>query len=489
MPVLGHHKSDVPAHGLKLVYRGPLCFTPSFSVDNASPYRAADLRGLAGRRPKMWNSVMIRGRLIPRLRPTVKRMAGRPVIYGAIRSKGWARVFSSETFLNGEASPYIEQMYENWKQDPKSVHASWNAYFKNVEAGVPVGRSFTLPPSSSSTTTSTATAAPPASAAASATAPQIAHDTSRIIRLVQGYQSRGHEFAKIDPLELPHTFPFVSAPRCDARLTPIDYKTYGFTEADLDRTFQPHLPGVTGFLSIDRPPVTLRQLVQRLEETYCGTIGIEAAHIEDPNVTNYLRQALETPTKFEFDPDMKKRILTRTIRAQLFESFCGTKFNTSKRFGVDGCESAIVAVKGICKKAAALGVSSVVIGMPHRGRLNMLINVMHKPMQQMMCEFQGITGFGGSEWGNTGDVKYHLGVDFDHFDEDIKRWIHLSVLANPSHLEAVDPLVVGQVRAQQYYSNDTDRERVLPVLMHGDASFAGQVRMGGGRWMHGACFF
>lgn len=377
------------------------------------------------------------------------------------------RCLTSESFLNGEGNPYMDQMYEAWLNDPSSVHVSWNAYFTNLANGVPGDRAFCLPDATQATSFS----AKPAGSAVT----QAAYDTSRIIQLVQGYQSRGHEFAKIDPLGLPHEPPFVSEARRDARRIPIDYQAYGFTQNDLDREFSASVPGVSGFLSMDREPITLRALMQRLEETYCGTIGVEAAHIEDPTILNYLRQVLELPKRFEFSPEMKRVIYKRTASAQLFETFCGSKFTTSKRFGIDGCESSIIAIKEVVKKSAMMGVKSVVIGMPHRGRLNLLMNVLHKPMQQMMREFQGVTGFGGSEWGNTGDVKYHLGVDCHHFDEDAKRHIHLSVMANPSHLEAVDPLVLGQVRAQQYYSGDTERVQVLPIIMHGDASFAGQV--------------
>lgn len=380
---------------------------------------------------------------------------------------GASRSLTTEPFLNGEASPYMEQMYEAWVNDPSSVHVSWNAYFTNLANGVSSDRAFCLPDSLPSQV-------PLSKPAAASPFSQTAYDTSRIIQLVQGYQSRGHEFAKIDPLGLPHEPPYVSEARRDARRIPIDYQAYGFTQQDLDREFSASIPGACGFLSMDRGPITLRELVKRLEETYCSSIGVEAMHIEDPTVLNYLRQVLEVPKKFEFSADMKRTILYRTAKAQLFETFCGTKFSTSKRFGIDGCESSIIAIKEVAKKSAQMGVESIVIGMPHRGRLNLLMNVLRKPMQQMMREFQGITGFGGTEWGNTGDVKYHLGVDCHHYDEDAKRHIHMCLMANPSHLEAVDPLVLGQVRAQQYYSGDADRTRVLPIIMHGDASFAGQ---------------
>lgn len=231
--------------------------------------------------------------------------------------------FSTEPFLNSDCGPYVERMYECWQQDPKSVHVSWDAYFRNLAQNVAPHHAFTLPssttfnPSSSSSATSSSTPqsiSDPYSNRVADIPSQSAFDTSKVIQLVRGYQGRGHEFAELDPLQLPHNFPYVSTVRLDARRLPIDYRAYGFTEQDLDRHFDCRVPGVTGFLSADRPLITLRQLVQRLEETYCGHIGIEANHIEDPNVTNYLRQLLEGEAKFEFSDDMKRRILVRTAR-------------------------------------------------------------------------------------------------------------------------------------------------------------------------------
>lgn len=226
------------------------------------------------------------------------------------------RTFSTEPFLNGDASPYLERMYDSWCEDPKSVHVSWDAYFRNLNADVPSSRAFTVPPVGQHFQPSSTPQgiSDPYSSRVSDASSQSSFDTSKVIQLVRGYQGRGHEFAQIDPLGLPHEFPFVSTARRDARHIPIDYKSYGFTEQDLDRLFDCRVPGVTGFLSADRPQITLRQLVQRLEETYCGHIGIEANHIEDSNVTNYLRQVLEGETKFQFSDDMRRRILVRTAR-------------------------------------------------------------------------------------------------------------------------------------------------------------------------------
>ncbi|KAL8435371.1 hypothetical protein ACSSS7_002559 [Eimeria intestinalis] len=382
-------------------------------------------------------------------------------------------------FLSGTAASYAEQMFVAWRRDPTSVHASWAAYFTNIENGLSPALAFSPPPPLASspgahqpTAPAAAAAAPPAAASAAAAggaaasgqsqqsalpiAPEAAgslpfsalphqsvHDTSRLIQMIRGYQTRGHELASVNPLSLPRKPPYCTS-RAAHRPLLLSPEQYGFTAADLDRVFDTRVPGMQGFLAPDSPPRPLREL------------------------------KLETERQYLYSQDSRKKILTRMARAQLFENFCASKFATTRRFGLDGCETLIVGMKAITKRAAVEGVESVVIGMAHRGRLNVLVNVMHKPMQQLLSEFQGVSGFGSSEWGNTGDVKYHLGVEFDLFDRDSQRNVHMCILPNPSHLEAVDPLVLGLARAQQYFRKDADRSLVLPILVHGDASLAGQ---------------
>lgn len=401
-------------------------------------------------------------------------------------SSAGSRDLGADSFLTGTSGAYVEQMFLAWKNDPASVHASWAAYFSALEKGTPPQAAFQAPPSllpggvwAGAFSRSLPEGQGPAKGASAgeafcgAVSPQSVHDTSRLIQMVRGFQTRGHELAKTNPLSLPRRPPFCSERGAESPLS-LGPEAFGFTPADLDRVYDCRVPGMEGFLSPDFPRMPLSDLVKRLHETYCGSLGVEYMHIADSRVCNFLRQRLETPRRFEFSPERKRQILVRTARAQLFENFCASKFTTTKRFGLDGCEALIVGLKAITKKAALGGVESVVMGMAHRGRLNVLVNVMHKPMQQLMSEFQGVSGYGGSEWGNTGDVKYHLGVEFDLFDADSKRHIHMGVLPNPSHLEAVAPLVLGQTRAQQYFRGDANRTLVLPLIVHGDASVAGQ---------------
>eukprot|EP01071_Lankesteria_metandrocarpae_P014124 Lankesteria_metandrocarpae@DN8128_c0_g1_i1.p1 len=301
-------------------------------------------------------------------------------------------------------------------------------------------------------------------------------DTLRFYQLVNHYETLGFMRAKTDPLELPVSVPY----RTHSLLQQLaaterpSFLNLGFTEKDLDREFECKLPGYEGFVGANSGPMTLRTLVDRLETIYCGSIGVEVAHITDSNVRNFFRKRLETVEPFKFDDRTRRRILIRTIRAQLFENFCYSKFPTAKRFGLDGCETMVVAMKEIAKRASAKGVDNIVIGMPHRGRLNLLMNVMHKPLHRIVGEFKGVTGFNDRLWGAMGDVKYHLGVDYSHFDRDSQRIRNMSVLPNPSHLEAINPLVLGYARAEQYYSGDAARTKTLPIVFHGDASIAGQ---------------
>ena len=431
---------------------------------------------------------------------------------------------AADGFLSGTGASYAEQMLLAWRRDPTSVHSSWAAYFNNLEAGLPPSLCFVPPPSLQQHLPAAAAATPAAGAAASlglagssgglagdaaaagsgaapsAASPaattagttgaaaagsgeglysayegssQSVHDTSRLIQMVRGYQMRGHELAAINPLSLPRKPPYCSL-RAAQQPLQLGPEHYGFTAADFDKVYVARVPGMQGFLSPDSPPRRLRDLVKRLEETYCSSLGVEYMHIADSNACNFIRQRLETDQAYAYSVDSRKKILTRLARAQLFENFCGSKFSTTRRFGLDGCETLIVGMKTITKRAVAAGLNSIVIGMAHRGRLNVLVNVLHKPMQQMLSEFQGVSGFGSSDWGNTGDVKYHLGVEYDLFDRDSERSIHMCILPNPSHLEAVDPLVLGLSRAQQYFRVDKERSLVLPIIIHGDASLAGQ---------------
>ena len=279
----------------------------------------------------------------------------------------------------------------------------------------------------------------------------------------------GHFAANLDPLGLENRPPPVE----------LDPAFYGFTDADLDRQFFLGTWNQEGFLSESRPVRTLREISTRLRETYCGPIGYEYMHIPEREKCNWIRARVETADPPAYSLEKKMNILDRLTWSERFESFLANKYTAAKRFGLEGCEALIPGMKALIDTSAELGVESVVLGMPHRGRLNVLANVMRKPMEQVFYEFAGRKPKfeekvgEGEVYHGSGDVKYHLGTSYDRPTLSGRR-VHLSLLANPSHLEAVNTVCLGKVRAKQYYSEDTDRIKNLPILMHGDGAFAGQ---------------
>uniref|UniRef100_A0A8C9I467 2-oxoadipate dehydrogenase complex component E1 n=1 Tax=Piliocolobus tephrosceles TaxID=591936 RepID=A0A8C9I467_9PRIM len=291
------------------------------------------------------------------------------------------------------------------------------------------------------------------------------YDIARIVQLIRWYQKKGHLYANVNPLPLPKKAPYYCInPETDTE-TKMTYTDFGFSEEDLNKYFSFDLPSITGFsssLNSSKKQFRLKDLIDILESTYCGTIGFEYMHISDEKVVNYIRNRIETDNKIQYDIKKKKEILDFTAKAFIFENYMANKFATTKRFGIDGCETLITGMKALVKRAASLNIESVLMSMSHRGRLNVLFN------------FRGKTGFSDNIWGNTGDVKYHLGVEIDHFDEESNRYIHLGIVDNSSHLETVGPILMGQARAQQYYCNDKNKKKVLPITIHGDASIAGQ---------------
>ena len=273
--------------------------------------------------------------------------------------------------------------------------------------------------------------------------------------MIRAYRVRGHLAANLDPLGLVKQEPHPE----------LDPANYGFTAEDWDRPIR--LMNSLGFHE-----ATLRQIIDRLHSTYCGTIGIEFMHIQDPEQKTWLQERIEgSENHTNFTDRGKKSIYERLVDAESFERFFDRKYTGAKRFGLEGGESLIPALEQILKRGGQLGVEEVVIGMPHRGRLNVIFNVLHFPFQAIVSEFQG-NSVNPEDAQGTGDVKYHLGTSTDREFDGVT--VHLSLTANPSHLEAVDPVVVGKVRAKQMQRKDTDRIKVLPLLLHGDAAFAGQ---------------
>ncbi len=281
-------------------------------------------------------------------------------------------------------------------------------------------------------------------------------DSIRALMFIRAYRVRGHLAANLDPLST------YEIKKLDPALDP---KTYGFVEEDMDRKI--FLDKVLGLQE-----ASMNQISEIVKKTYCGTFALQYMHISNAEESAWLKERIEGLGKeIEFTQKGRKAILNKLIEAEGFEKFLHVKYMGTKRFGLDGGEAVIPAMEQIIKRGGNLGVKEIVIGMPHRGRLSILANVMGKPYRAIFNEFQG-GSYKPEDVEGSGDVKYHLGASSDREFDGNK--IHLSLTANPSHLEAVNPVVLGKVRAKQNQLNDEDRVQVLPVLLHGDAAFAGQ---------------
>ncbi len=391
--------------------------------------------------------------------------------------------FALSSFLQGTNATYIDEIYARYEINPSSVDPEWQEFFKslkdsptdvrkNAEGPSWGKRNWPVTPQDDLTsaldgnwvqvekavsTRLAARAQAAGSEITSADVHQATRDSVRALMLIRAYRMRGHFHAKLDPLG-------IEAPRDREELDP---RSYGFTEADFDRKiFLDHVLGLEYG--------SLREIVAICERTYCQTLGVEFMHISNAAQKSWIQERIEGPDKeISFTREGRRAILNKLVEAEGFEKFCDLKFTGTKRFGLDGAESLIPALEQIIKRGGNLGVKEIVVGMPHRGRLNVLTQVMGKPHRALFHEFKGGSANPDVVEG-SGDVKYHLGASSDREFDNNK--IHLSLTANPSHLEIVDPVVLGKVRAKQDQHGDPPDMRisVLPLLMHGDAAFAGQ---------------
>jgi 2-oxoglutarate dehydrogenase E1 component len=390
-------------------------------------------------------------------------------------------VFHSSSFLQGQNAEYIEQLQARYARDPESVDADWQAFFRGLgdsdsdavkSAEGPSWFRTDWPPQPTDELTAAldgqwpvapakiaekvkGKAAEKGVALTDAQVRQAVTDSLRALMLIRAYRIRGHLEADLDPLGLEEMLPHPE----------LRYETYGFSEADLDRPI--FIDQVLGLET-----ASLREILALVKRTYCGTFALQYMHISDPEQSAWLKERIEGYGKeISFTRDGRRAILNKLVEAEGFEKFLQVKYTGTKRFGLDGGEALIPAMEQIIKRGGALGAEEIVIGMPHRGRLSVLANVMGKPYRAIFNEFQG-GSYKPEEVEGSGDVKYHLGASSDReFDGNT---VHLSLTANPSHLEAVDPVVLGKVRAKQAQKGDTDRTKVLSILLHGDAAFAGQ---------------
>ncbi|MEM6375070.1 MAG: 2-oxoglutarate dehydrogenase E1 component [Pseudomonadota bacterium] len=391
--------------------------------------------------------------------------------------------FHASSFMQGHNAEYLEQLYARFANDPNAVDAAWQEFFRAMgddeisvkrDAEGPSWARMDWPPQPGDDLTTALTGEyapePEAKKAGEKIKAKAAEkgaevsdeaikravlDSVRALMLIRAYRIRGHLAADLDPLGL----------RDMPARPELDPKSYGFTEADLDRPI--FIDNVLGLQL-----ASIREILAIVKRTYCGTFALQYMHISDPEQSAWLKERIEGYDKeITFTREGRKAILNKLVEAEGFEKFLHVKYMGTKRFGLDGGESLIPAMEQIIKRGGNLGVKEIVIGMPHRGRLSVLANVMGKPYRAIFNEFQG-GSFKPEDVDGSGDVKYHLGASSDReFDGNS---VHLSLTANPSHLEAVNPVVLGKSRAKQDQFNDSDRTSVLPVLLHGDAAFAGQ---------------
>ncbi len=329
------------------------------------------------------------------------------------------------TSWNGD---YVDDLYDRWKDDPQSLSESWQIFFQGFEMAM----------------------CPRACVASSR-----ADKQSKVANLIYAYRTRGHLAAHLNPL--------------DERPTPdpgLSIGKFGFDENDLDEVFD------TGHLGGPKR-AKLRDIIRILKETYCGTIGVQYTHIQSSEIRRWLEREMEARrNKSNFDREKKLEVLERLIDAEMFETFIQTRYPGQKRFSLEGAETLIPAIHAVVESAPVEGIEEIVLGMAHRGRLNVLANILDKSYAGIFTEFEG--NVIPDAYGGDGDVKYHKGFSSVHRNR-FRHDVHLSLTANPSHLEAVDPVVEGKVRAKQRQHDDTvERKKILPLLVHGDAAFIGQ---------------
>ncbi|MWQ22086.1 2-oxoglutarate dehydrogenase E1 component [Glaesserella parasuis] len=354
------------------------------------------------------------------------------------------------TALGGANQSYVEEIYEQYLEDPDSVDASWQAVFAQLPKATQVEQ-----PHSSVRDYFRRLARENRSEAVTVIDPEASAKLVKVLQFINAYRFRGHLEAKLDPLNY-YRWKTSQVPE-------LDYRYHGFSDKDLEETF------TIGRYVYNKDTMKLGELAEALKETYCGSIGLEFMHIQDMEQKNWLQAKMESVlNKPLFTKEQKVNLLTELTAADGLERYLGAKFPGAKRFSLEGSDAFIPMMKEIIRHAGRQGMENVVMGMAHRGRLNMLVNVLGKKPAELFDEFAGKH----ADDNRTGDVKYHQGFSSD-FDVDGKH-VHLALAFNPSHLEIVSPVVIGSVRARQTRIHDTEHKKVLAITVHGDSAVAGQ---------------
>ena len=380
------------------------------------------------------------------------------------------QIFDKTSFLHGANATYVEEMFKKYSDDPSSVPNDWGIFFKNIKdeglnsstysadwakSDIKVQNGDLISAIDSNWSSLPEKIIKKNISYSVDEIQQATLDSIRALRLIRAFRVNGHLVADLDPLQLNQK----------NHHPELDYRNYGFNESDLEKSIF-----IDGSLGLDN--TKLKEIIKILHETYSSSIGVEFLHIQDPDQKQWVQERIEEArNKTQFTVAGKRAIYRRLLEAEMFENYLDKKFLGTKRFGLVGSESTIPGIEQIIKQCCLAGIEDVYIGTAHRGRLTLLASVMEVPLRAIMTKFQA-----GSDDPNevlgSGDVKYHLGVSSDR-EFDGKK-IHLSLTPNPSHLEAVDPVVIGKVRAKQTLAKDKNNEKVIGILIHGDAAIAGQ---------------
>ena len=367
----------------------------------------------------------------------------------------------NDTFLNSANAPYVAELYSKFRNDPESVDTTWKDFFNNLnEDDYSVLKDFGGPewkerPSSIIDKNYITKVIKSNANYNSEEFRILTLDSIRALRLIRAFRINGHLIADLDPLGI------------SEREYPqeLDYKSYGFNESDLEKEIF-----IDGSLGLEKGK--LKNIIKILKETYSASIGVEFLHIQQADQKQWVQERIEeVRNKTNFTNEGKKAIYKRLVESELFEQFLDKKFLGTKRYGIEGGEAMIPGIEQIVKQACLSGIEDIIIGTAHRGRLTLLSSVLEMPYKKILSKFQGSLNDPNEVLG-SGDVKYHLGVSADREFE--KKKIHLSLTSNPSHLEAVNPVVAGKVRAKQTLAKDKTTDKVIGLLIHGDAAIAGQ---------------
>uniref|UniRef100_A0A5F9D4F9 oxoglutarate dehydrogenase (succinyl-transferring) n=1 Tax=Oryctolagus cuniculus TaxID=9986 RepID=A0A5F9D4F9_RABIT len=391
--------------------------------------------------------MMSRLRLLPSLlgAQAARLLATPRVQVSSCRRRSSEPPAASPGSRGGGVSSYMEEMYFAWLEDPQSVHKSWDSFFRRASEEASPGPTQSSSPS----------VVPESRALGSGRTKtsKLVEDHLAVQSLIRAYQIRGHHVAQLDPLGILDADLDSFVP--SDLITTIDKLAfYDLRESDLDKEFQ--LPTTT-FIGGSESTLSLREIIRRLESTYCQHVGLEFMFINDAEQCQWIRQKFETPGVMRFSSEEKRTLLARLVRSMRFEDFLARKWSSEKRFGLEGCEVMIPALKTIIDKSSEMGIENVILGMPHRGRLNVLANVIRKDLEQIFCQFD--PKLEAADEG-SGDVKYHLGMYHERINRVTNRNIALSLVANPSHLEAVDPVVQGKTKAEQFYRGDAQGRKI-----------------------------